>query len=127
MAQPTKDDAPKPEGMRPTPGVSPGQLTTRPSMVGPFQTPDTKPAEPVLYEDTDPVYLVRLYGAATSANEMRAAAAEAGRVAYEQGSQLVASQQEPIYDSGTAAPPTEQPSSTRPQTMPARPGDPAHR
>ena len=73
MAQPTSHSADPPERQAPTPGVSPrasgaaaaGLMGAAPS-TGVQQTPETIGAEPVLFEDIDPVLLVRLYPEAAS-------------------------------------------------------------
>jgi hypothetical protein len=54
------------------------------------------PPEPVLFEDIDPVLLIRLYPAAKDVAELRAQAMAAGAAAAEQGAAAVASQNEPV-------------------------------
>jgi hypothetical protein len=80
-------------------------VSMRPSMVGVQQTPDTPGAEPVLFEDLEPVLLCRLYPDAASNTEARAAAMAAGAAAHEAGLGLVAAQQEPV--AGTEPVPPE--------------------
>lgn len=102
MAQPTSSNAAAPAAQGKTPGVTPmGQSPAgvaggqRPSMQGVQQTPDTAPAEPVLFDDLDPVLLARMYPNAKSGEEARSHAMEAGRQAHAHGHKLVAAQQEP--------------------------------
>lgn len=101
MAQPTTQNPAPLTQMAPTPGVgaTPGTLQgMRPSMAGIRQTPETAPAEPVLFDDIDPVLLARLYPEATAggSGEARAKAMEAGAAARDAAMTLVAAQQEPV-------------------------------
>jgi hypothetical protein len=143
MANQTDEHAERPAQQRHTPGVgqSPGSIQAggrvgamggaptgvgaggqqRPSMTGVMQTPDTPGADPVLFEDIEPVLLARLYPAAMGGMEAaRGLAMEAGHAAQEAGLALVADQQLPVSYAGE---PTDQPSSHRPQTAPTRPGE----
>ena len=61
----------------------------------------TASAEPVLFEDIDPVLLAKLYPAEVNLSEARARAMEDGNRVREEGRNLIAAQQEPIW-SGTA-------------------------
>ena len=87
----------------PTPGMvaTPGN---RPPGVGMQGAPPVgvlaEPAKPVLFEDIDPVLLIRLYPWGQNVGELRALAMAAGEAAHEQGALLMAAQQEPvdIYD-----------------------------
>lgn len=91
MALGTQEYAPAPR-QQPSPGVG---MQGAPPVVAP-----PEPARPVLFDDIDPVLLVRLYPAARDAAEMRAQAMEAGERAYDEGLKLVASQQEPVVGAG---------------------------
>jgi hypothetical protein len=75
----------------------------KPPVVAPVEA-----AKPVLFDDIDPVLLVRLYPEATNATEMRAAAMAAGNATYEAGQELVADQQTPVLVEG-APPPAAKP------------------
>jgi hypothetical protein len=140
MAQPTKDDAEKPAPMAHTPGVSPRRSTDpmpvaervasmgRPFSQGPIQTQDTKPADPILFADIEPGLLGRLYPGTFTAptNEAAQQAMAQGWETHDEGWHLRANADEDReYESGTLAPPTDQPASTRPQTAPSRPNEPA--
>jgi hypothetical protein len=111
MAMPTTQYPAPPVQQAPTYGVGttgragpPGALESmRPSMVGVQQTPATPGAEPVLFDDIEPVLLCRLYPDAASSAEARAAAMAAGVAAHEAGLNLVAAAQEPV--AGAEAPP----------------------
>jgi hypothetical protein len=99
MAMSTTQTPAHPTQQAATPGVgaSPGSVQgMRPAAPGVAQTPDTAPAKPVLFEDLDPVLLVRLYPDAKSGEEMRTLAMAAGDKAHEDGKNLVAAQQEPV-------------------------------
>jgi hypothetical protein len=132
MASPTGTPAKPPASQAATQGVTPGHDPARddqgrdqagrpPSVAGTQQTPTTAPAEPVLFEDIEPVLLARLHPEALAGglDSARAKALEAGRATHAAGRDLVADQQ--AY--GTSAPPTTEPSSTRPQTAPTRPDE----
>lgn len=58
--------------------------------------PPAPPLKPVLFDDIDPVLLIRLYPAAKDVAELRAQAMAAGAAAAEQGAAAVASQNEPV-------------------------------
>jgi hypothetical protein len=60
------------------------------------QTPETKGAEPMLVEGTDPVLLHRLYPDADSTADLEGMALAQGKATFEQGATLVAAQQVPI-------------------------------
>jgi hypothetical protein len=51
-------------------------------------------AKPVLFDDLDPVLLVRLYGDAINLTEAKALAMKAGLAVQEEGAKLVAAQQQ---------------------------------
>ena len=79
-----------------TPGVgaSPGVVgQMQPAHGGPAQTPATKPAKPVLFDDLEPVHFARLYPDAKSTEEAKAAAKKAGEAAYEASEHVVAAAQ----------------------------------
>ena len=138
MANPTKHDTAPPESMGRTPGVSPLRSTDpqpvservqqmgRPFSQGLIQTQDTKPADPILFADIEPGLLARAHpevfiGKNSAAAE---AAMEQGWQTHDEGWHLRANVDEDIeYDSGTLAPPTNQPASTIPQTAPSRPNE----
>lgn len=82
MASPTTDTPTTVATMAPSPTAS-----------GVQQTPDTKPAPPVLFTDIDPVLLVRLYPASKDA---QGDALAAGQAAYDQSTTVVAAQQAPV-------------------------------
>jgi hypothetical protein len=134
MAHPTKEDAPKPAPMAPTRGVGPQPDTDRPlaNMNRPsqnvLQTQDTAPAEPVLFADIEPGLLGRCYpnAAMEAGNSLRQAALEQGWRTHDEGWHLRAGDDlgKPRPNSGTAAPPLDEPVSTRPQTVPTRPDEP---
>lgn len=84
---------------QPSPGV--GQQGAQPVAA------PTAPAKPVLFEDIDPVLLVRLYPGATDAADMRAQAMAQGVKTAAEGAETVASQNEPVVVLG-AEPPTQQ-------------------
>jgi hypothetical protein len=114
MAQSTSHEAPPPAPQQATPhvGSTPGSVGpmgaapsgigagSRPSMTGVQQTPETPPADPVLFEDIDPIYLARLYPQALAGGigEARELAMAAGVAAHDDGLNLVASQQEPVIE-----------------------------
>jgi len=96
MALPTHEnhrDAPR---QQPTPGVG---MQGKAPVVAPVEA-----AKPVLFDDIDPVLLVRLYPEATSAADMRTAAMAAGTATYDAGQELVAAQQEPVLIEGAPPP-----------------------
>lgn len=99
MALPTKDGPHENHAthQKPTHGI--GQQGDQPAM------PPAPAPEPVLFEDIDPVLLVRLYPKAANSDAARADAMKAGHEAKEAGAKLKASQQEPI---GEAAPEPQQ-------------------
>lgn len=106
----------------------PRQGGIRPSMTGPEQRFDeTIGAEPILYEDIDPGVLGRMFpkSFAVANSEAGKLALEAGERVREEGLHLRANvdEDQPQPESGTSAEPTDQPSSTRPQIAPARPGE----
>ena len=59
---------------------------------------EAEAAKPVLFDDIDPVLLIRLYPWATSAEDMRSQAMAAGEATYAAGQDLVAAQQEPVNE-----------------------------
>jgi len=90
---------------RPTAGITPGQaqgqsiapgrvggMQPSPSIAGPAQGPDVKPAEPQLWTDIDPTLLHRLY---PGSKDAAADALKAGQAAAEGAMHLVAAQQVP--------------------------------
>ena len=85
------------ERQRPSPGV--GTQGAAPT------TEPAPPPPPVLFDDIDPVLLVRLYPGATDAGDMRAQAMAAGTAAAEQGAVAVASQNEPVLGMEPPPPP----------------------
>jgi hypothetical protein len=99
------------QGTTPTPTQAPQQAATPGiGMQGaPPKTEPLPPAEPVLFEDIDPVLLVRLYPAARDSADARAQAMEAGHRVREEGLALIASQQEPVLtgEGVVAAPPPD--------------------
>ena len=106
MASPTKHDAPHASQMKPTPGVggAPATAGTMQPMAGHVaQTPDTKGAEPHLVEGIDKVLLHRLFPEADSSADVEGLAVAQGQKTWEQGSTLVAAQQEPIWIEGDPA------------------------
>jgi len=97
MASPTTNQPTEEPRPARTPGVAatPGEVTTmKPAIGALLQTRDTRPAEPVLFDDIDPVLLVRLYPHAASGEEARAEAKKAGAAAAEAAMHLVAAQQD---------------------------------
>ena len=78
-----------PPAMRPTAGVT--TTAAHP------ETPDA-PREPVLFDDIEPVYLVRLYPDAVKkgGEAAREAAMAAGKATAEAGAKLIAAQQQEI-------------------------------
>ena len=102
MAQPTTEHPVAPPHQAATPGVggTGAAPAKRPAGVGMMGAPPVveplEPAKPVLWEDIDPVLLIRLYPEAESADALRALAMAAVDMAYEQGLTLMASQQEPV-------------------------------
>jgi len=97
MAQPTTtNQATTAPHQAPTPGVgaTPGTVTgMQPApMHSMAQTPTTAPAQPVLFEDIDPVLLMRLY---PHGKDARADAMAAGHAAHDAGLKLRAAAQEP--------------------------------
>lgn len=88
MAQPTTPTHTPAQPQHDTPGV--GKQGAAP------EVKPGEPAKPVLFEDIDPVLLVRLYPGAKDAAEMRAQAEKAGQEVAEAGAKIIASQQEPI-------------------------------
>lgn len=118
MAQPTTQHPQQMQSQHSTPGVgqtgqqpAPGSLASmRPAEGGPRQTPDTPGAEPVLFDDIDPVLLARLYPDAMSKGigEARDLAMAAGHAAHDLGAKLMAAAQEPVAvpaEPGAAPPP----------------------
>jgi hypothetical protein len=107
------------QGTTSTPTMAPQQAATPGiGMQGaPPKTDPLPPAEPVLFDDIDPVLLVRLYPAARDSADARAQALEAGHRVREEGLALIASQQEPVLTGEAAltgpavvaAPPLEPP------------------
>ncbi len=151
MALPTAPNQPPPAPQRPTPGVGatpathqPGAPTSQaptpgvgpyqpraggmqPSMTGVRQTPETEGAEPILFEDIEPGLLARVHPSSFAAGITDAGkrALEAGQRVREDALHLRANADEDVWqETGTSAPPTDQPSSSRPQTAPARPNEP---
>src|SRR5262249_1437121 len=97
MAQPTSHTSSTPPQMQGAGGVgaAPGGGPGLPGMgrMGggtPAQGPDVRGADPVLFEDIEPMYLARLYPHAKSGEEARAHAMEAGKRAQDEGQRLVA-------------------------------------
>jgi hypothetical protein len=85
--------------MKPTPGVTPEH-----------EVPVFRP--PVLFDDIDPVRLVRLYGQMQEPNAMaalRAAAIAAGEAALKAAPDVVASQQVPVSGQEGQEPPPPAP------------------
>ena len=68
-------------------------MAPSPTASGVQQTPDTKPAVPVLFTDLDPVLLVRLYPGSSDA---QSDALAAGQAAYDQSTTIIAAQQAPL-------------------------------
>ena len=99
MALATREGGQPLRQQAPSPGVG---RQGAPPVVEPLPAP-----EPVLFEDIDPVLLVRLYPDAASVDELRSQAMQAGQAAKEQGAELVASQQEPVIGAGEE--PVQQP------------------
>ena len=81
---------------------------------------EAEAAKPVLFDDIDPVLLVRLYPEAKDSAEMRSMAMAAGTATYAAGQELVAAQQEPVVVLGEPVP--EQ----RPRQAPPPPPPPPH-
>ena len=138
MAHATKDDAPKPAPMRPTQGVGAVRSTDpvpvadrvqqmgRPYSMTPIQTQETKPADPVLFADIDPALVARVHPRPYQGeNSPEAEAAmRQGWETHDQGWHLRANADIDREDeSGTLAPPTDQPASGIPQTAPTRPNE----
>jgi hypothetical protein len=95
--------------MAPTPGVTPEHEV-------PVFTP------PVLFDDIDPVRLVRLYGQMQEPNAMqalRAAAMAAGEAALKAAPDVVASQQVPVSGQEGQEPPPPAPPRQPPAHQPA--------
>jgi hypothetical protein len=96
MASPTTTQpTPPPKQQAPTPGVgaTPGSVTSMAAPEGAAaQTFNTPPADPVLFDDIDPVLLLRLYPDSKSHEEMRSLAMQAGLAAKEAGLHLRAAQ-----------------------------------
>jgi hypothetical protein len=89
----------------PTPPHAPPQaVTPHVGMQGaqPKGTPP-EPIKPVLFEDIDPVLLMRLYPELSGNKEAREAALAAGIATHEAGAKMIAAQQEPVLVEG--APP----------------------
>jgi hypothetical protein len=97
MAMPTTTHPAGAPRQAATPGV--GMQGAAPPMA------PAEAAKPVLFDDIDPVLLVRLYPSAESAADMRTQAMAAGEAAYEQGANLVAAQQEPVAGALPEQPP----------------------
>ena len=57
-------------------------------------------AKPVLFEDIDPVLLIRLYPGAKDVAELRAQAMAAGQLVHDEGAKLIAAQQQPVEIAG---------------------------
>ncbi len=97
MAQPTTSHS-NPTQQAPTPGVGNTGSPSSMRMPGPGQQqgPEVESAAPVLFEDIDPVLLVRLYPEAINATDARSAAMAAGTATHDAGMHLVAAQQEPV-------------------------------
>jgi hypothetical protein len=103
MAIPTTPNHTPAPAQHPTPHV--GQQGTQP-----VAATTGEPAMPMLFEDIDPVLLVRLYPEAADDTAMRAQAMAAGMAARTEGMALVASQQEPVLIEGQPLPaPTARP------------------
>lgn len=120
MAQPTTSTPHENPQQARTPGVgaTPGSVTGMGSAphgvfgAGVPQKPDTPPAPPVLFEDIDPVYLMRLY---PDSKDGRGDAEKAGKAAFDMSTKLHASQQDPI---GVQEP--------QPEGAPKQPEPPKH-
>jgi hypothetical protein len=95
MAQPTTSHSAPAQQQAPTYGVG--------TQGKPPVPPAPEPAKPVLFEDIDPVLLIRLYPAAKDAGDLRGQAMAAAEATHEAGLHLVASQQEPV--AGAPEPP----------------------
>jgi hypothetical protein len=67
--------------------------------------PSTEPVKPVLFDDIDPVLLIRLYPGAKDAAELRAQAMAQGIKTAEEGAANVAAQQQPVVILGEPPPP----------------------
>ena len=99
MAQPTTPHAPPLTNQHGTPGVGVSRATQMhdapPGVIGGgvHVPPNVPPAEPVLFDDIDPVLLMRLY---PKAKDARGDALAAGKAAFEASATVVASQQEPV-------------------------------
>lgn len=78
--------------------------TQAPAQMAPTHMPEhASQTKPVLFDDIDPVLLIRLYPHAKSLAGMRHEAVEAGEKAMKDGEHLQASQQEPV--AGAPTPP----------------------
>ena len=97
MALGTTEHHVSPPQQRPSPGV--GTQGAAPAPV------PAEPVKPVLFDDIDPVLLVRLYPESKDAAAMRAQAMAAGVQAAEQGAAAVASQNEPVLGMEPVEPP----------------------
>jgi hypothetical protein len=102
----TEHHAPPPQ-QHPSPGV--GVQGAQPVAA------PVPPPKPVLFDDIDPVLLVRLYPESKDAAAMRAQALAAGAQAAEQGAAAVASQNEPVLIEGMPPPPPQPRSGPGPQ------------
>jgi hypothetical protein len=100
MAQPTSSTSSPPAQQAATAGVgqhaaapAAGRMGAAPEgvLVARPQTQDTLPARPVLFDDIDPVLLMRLYGAGADVKDKALAA---GRERFEMSTKVMASQQE---------------------------------
>ena len=111
MALGTTEHHAEPPRQRPSPGV--GMQGAAPAPV------PAEPVKPVLFDDIDPVLLVRLYPEAKDAGDMRAQAMAAGAQAAEQGAAAVASQNEPVLGMEPVEPPPP-PQHRAPPSPPSR-------
>jgi hypothetical protein len=81
---------------------------------------------PVLFDDLDPVLLVRLYPEEMQTDAARARAMDAGNRVREEGEHLVASQQEPVLIEGEPVRhPSDAPARQRPPATLPPAGQPA--
>jgi hypothetical protein len=97
MALPTAEHRPDAPRQHDTPGIG---KQGDPPKIAPAEA-----AKPVLFDDIDPVLLVRLYPDAVNSGEARTLALAAGQAAYDEGAKLVAAQQEPVAVPGAEIPP----------------------
>ena len=113
MALPTTEHHVSPPQQHPSPGVGQQGTPPPPSGVGmmgaqPVVEP-TGPTKPVLFDDIDPVLLVRLYPGAKDAADMRAQAMAQGVKTAAEGAETVASQNEPVLVESEPVPPPPPP------------------